>query len=178
MCIGGQAKQFKICLSVFLDDTIILVVDFAKNYSFKDQNEIQSMHWHNDRCTILIHINYCCSGKNSRVIKDMHIWISNNKEHDTHFVQHYFLLHHQWYKDQVLFFNKHWVWSNGAASQFKVVRPFYFVSKYLKLTVVQISWNFLTFGHVKGEHDGVGAVVKRALTNEQLKSDGETLKNI
>ena len=33
------------------------------------------------------------------------------------------------------------------------------------------------FSHGKGEHDGVGAVVKRALTNKQLKSDGATLKN-
>ena len=33
-------------------------------------------------------------------------------------------------------------------------------------------WNFSGFGHGKGEHDGVGVVIKRALTHEQLKVDG------
>ena len=129
-----QAKQFKNCLSVFLDDTIILVIDFGENSLFKEQNEIQSMHWYNDQGTILVYINYCCSGTDSYVIKDMHFYILDDKKHDTHFVQHYFLLHHQWIKDQVLVFNKHWVWPNGATSQFKAARPFYFVARYFKLT--------------------------------------------
>ena len=172
-----QAEQFKNCLSVFPDDTIVSVVDFAENYTFKEQNEIQSMHWHNDQCTILVHISYRRSGTDSHVIKDMHFYISDDRKHDTHFVQHCFLLHHQWLKDQGLVFNKHWVWSDGAASQFKAARPFYFVARYFKLTAVQMSWNFSASGHGKGEHDGAGAVVKRALTNEQLKSDGATLKN-
>ena len=32
-------------------------------------------------------------------------------------------------------------------------------------------WNFFGSGHGKGEHDGAGAVIKRALTHEQLKAD-------
>ena len=35
-----QVEQFKICLSVFSDDTIVLDVDFAKKYLFNEQNEI------------------------------------------------------------------------------------------------------------------------------------------
>ena len=86
-----QAEQFKICLSVFLDDTIILVINFVENYFFKEQNEIQSMHWHNDQCTILVHINYYCNGTDNHVIKDMHFYILDDKKHDTHFFhQHYF----------------------------------------------------------------------------------------
>ena len=30
-------------------------------------------------------------------------------------------------------------------------------------------WSLFKFGHGKGEHDGVGACVKRALVKEQLK---------
>ena len=33
-------------------------------------------------------------------------------------------------------------------------------------------WNFFGSSHGKGEHDGAGAVLKRALTHEQLKIDG------
>ena len=67
------------------------------------------------------------------------------------------------------------MWSDGAASQFKTRRPFYFVARYASLTGVQMSWFFSASGHGKGEHDGAGAVVKRTLTHEQLKADGPKL---
>jgi hypothetical protein len=31
-------------------------IDFGDNYNFEIQNEVQSMHWHNYQCTILVHI--------------------------------------------------------------------------------------------------------------------------
>ena len=40
-----QAQQFKDCLLKFPSNVVVSVVDFAENYSFKVQNEIQSMHW-------------------------------------------------------------------------------------------------------------------------------------
>ena len=171
-----QAHQYRECLKVFPSDTIISVVDFAENYSFKEQNEIQSMHWHTDQCTILVHITYRRSNKDDSIIKQMHFYISDDKKHDTLFVQHCFLLCDQWLKDQGLNFKKHWVWSDGAASQFKAARPFYFVARYYQLTGTEMTWNFFGSGHGKGEHDGAGAVIKRALTHEQLKSDGVVLR--
>ncbi len=41
-----QDKHFKICIKSFFVGSMVSVVDFAKNYSFEVQNEIQSMHWH------------------------------------------------------------------------------------------------------------------------------------
>ncbi|MCO5599393.1 hypothetical protein L7F22_053495 [Adiantum nelumboides] len=38
-------------------------------------------------------------------------------------------------------------------------------------------WNFFGTGHGKGEHDGAGAVIKRALTAEQLDANGAKLQN-
>ena len=37
-------------------------------------------------------------------------------------------------------------------------------------------WNFIEAGHGKGEHDGVGVCIKRALAHEELKyKDGAIL---
>ena len=44
------------------------------------------------------------------------------------------------------------------------------------LTGTEMLWNFFCSGHGKGEHDGAGAVIKRALTEEQLKTDGVPTK--
>lgn len=96
--------------------------------------------------------------------KTLHFFISDDRKHDTLFVQHCFMLHWQWMKNKGLDANQHWVWSDGAASQFKAKRPFYFVGRYAGLTGKFMVWNFFGSGHGKGEHDGAGAVVKRALT--------------
>lgn len=39
-----------------------------------------------------------------------------------------------------------------------------------------MTWNFFGSGHKKGEHDGVGVVVKRSLTHEKIKTDGVMLR--
>ena len=35
-----------------------------------------------------------------------------------------------------------------------------------------MKWIFFRSSHGKGEHDGAGVVIKRALTHEQQKADG------
>ena len=40
-----------------------------------------------------------------------------------------------------------------------------------------MQWNYFGSGHGKGEHDGAGAVIKRALTSEQLDNKGAKLQN-
>ena len=127
------------------------------------------MHWCSVQVTIFVHITYFrVSGDVKKVI---HFFISDDKKHDTLFVQHCFRLHWQWLLRQGLELNQHWVWSDGAASQFKARRPFYFVGRYPSETGCEMRWNFFGSGHGKGEHDGAGAVIKRALTHEQLKAD-------
>ena len=163
-----QAQQFKDSISLFPDNVVVSVVDFAENYSFKEQNEIQSMHWYTKQVTIFVLITYFRIASGA-VKKTMHFFVSDDKQHDTLFVQHAFLLHAQWLRDQGLSFIKHWVWSDGAASQFKAKQPFYFVARYWSLTGMEMNWNFFCSGHGKGEHDGAGAVTERALTHEQLK---------
>jgi len=34
------------------------LIDFAKNYNFEKQNEVQKQHWYNFKMTILVHITY------------------------------------------------------------------------------------------------------------------------
>ncbi len=51
-----QDIQFKNLLKNIPQD--VSVINFAKNYGFKVQDEVQSMHWHTTQVTILIHITY------------------------------------------------------------------------------------------------------------------------
>lgn len=72
----------------------------------------------------------------------------------------------------------HVVWSDGCAGQFKGARPFYFVARYPGLTDgCTMNWNFFGTGHGKGEWDGAGAVVKRALRQSQLHNTWRRMQN-
>jgi hypothetical protein len=67
-------------------------MDFFENYAMKVQNEIQDMHWFSFQITILVHItyrhnpNYELVTKNSKILKEVHYYVSNEKDHDTLFV--------------------------------------------------------------------------------------------
>jgi hypothetical protein len=53
-----QDKMFKSFSENFPTNTLVSVVDFAKNYMFEIQNEVQSMHSHSYQVTILVHISW------------------------------------------------------------------------------------------------------------------------
>ncbi len=92
-----QDKMFKSCLPNLLDDTIVSMIDFAKNYSFEIQNEVQSMHWHNYQVTILVHITWVRNpnlhDESNKTLMKYYFYISDNKSHDSYFVQHYLIIH-------------------------------------------------------------------------------------
>lgn len=72
----------------------------------------------------------------------------------------------------------HVVWSDGCAGQFKGARALYFVARYPGLTNgCTMNWNFFGTGHGKGEWDGAGAVVKRALRQSQLHDTWRRMQN-
>ena len=73
----------------------------------------------------------------------MHFYTFDDKLHDILFVQHCFLMHNRWLKDQGSNFEHHWVWFDGAASQFKASRPFYFVGKFYNLIGTEMTWSYL-----------------------------------
>ena len=74
------------------------------------------------------------------------------------------------------------MWSDGCSGQFKSARAWYFISRYPYLTTCdvlregcQMSWNYFASRHGKEEVDGTGALLKREIRAEQLKSNGAKL---
>ena len=65
--------------------------------------------------------------------------------------------------------DRHIIWSDNCTGQFKNARMFYCLCKMHVERGVPHIWNFFVSIHGKGEHDGVGACVKRALVKEKMK---------
>ncbi len=128
-----QDKHLKTCMKSFLQYCIISMEDFAKNYSFQVQNEVQSMHWHSYQISILVHITYRSNldfdmhDEDTKILIEYHFYISNDRKHDYEFVQHCFGLHWRYISNQRLSPRWHYVWFDGCINQFKSSKPWYFV---------------------------------------------------
>jgi hypothetical protein len=78
----------------------------------------------------------------------------------------------------------HFVWSDGCNGQFKSIRTWYFVFRYLSLTnfddlligCEMINWNCFATNRGKCEVDGIGALLKREVMKEQIKPQGKNCK--
>lgn len=99
-------KHFKTCVKLFLENSIVYVVDFAENYTFQVQDEMQSMHWHSFQITLLVDITYCHNlnqdphDEDSFILIDYRFYILDDRKHDYEFVQHCFKLHWCYLYDQ------------------------------------------------------------------------------
>ena len=105
------------------------MVDFAENYTFEAQKAIQSEYYHSDQVYIFVHVLYRHAQQNvddiertndkRHVIKEYHLYISNDCTHDTHYVQHCFDIIYGSLKTCGVVMNEHWIWSYGCAGKFK-----------------------------------------------------------
>lgn len=171
-----QDEQCQLMLKNIPEGVLVSHIDYAENYTFAIQNEVQSMYYFSTSVTILVHITMWREG--DQIMKQTHYYISDDKSHDSAFVQHCLLLHWDWVQDANLDIQEHWVYSDGCSSQFKCATAMYFVARYPSLTGgCLMRWNFFESAHGKGEWDGAGAVVKRALRAEQIQNPSRPLQN-
>jgi hypothetical protein len=87
-----QEKEFKSYVPNLTLNTIFSCIDFFENYAFKVQNEIQDMHWYSFHITNLVHITYWINPyydvahPKSKILKEVHYYILDEKEHDMLFM--------------------------------------------------------------------------------------------
>ena len=95
------------------------------------------------------------------------------------FVHGFFQLFYGDLANRGITYRQHIIWSDNYVSQFKNARMFYWLSRMHRLCRIQFMWNFTKTGHGKGEHNGAGTCIKRALACEELKyKDGTILTNV
>jgi hypothetical protein len=151
-----QDDQCKTMMESAPAGVLISHIDFAENYTFAIQNEVQSMHWFSTSISILVHITVWKGeatepGQECEVFKQTHYYISDDKKHDSLFVQHCMMLHWEWLNAIGIRPSEHWVFSDGCAGQFKGATAMYFVARYPGLTGgCSMRWNYFGSGHGKG----------------------------
>lgn len=80
-------------------------------------------------------------------------------------------------KERGINIDKHYVWLDGCVAQFESSRPFYAIIWYHRNENIPHIWIFFEIEHGKGEHDGVGACIKRSLWKYQMNYKGVCINN-
>jgi hypothetical protein len=158
------------------------MIDFAKNYYFAIQNEVQSMHMHSFQILILVDItyhlnpNFDLDDANSFLIIEYHVYINDDHKHDSYFMQYCLQKHWIYVVEEGYAPSIRFVWSNSYVGRFKLQKPWYFVGCYPNLiNGCAMIWSFFGIGHGKGADDGARDVIKQFLWQEQLNVHGVPL---
>ncbi|PIK53459.1 hypothetical protein BSL78_09645 [Apostichopus japonicus] len=154
--------------------SVVIVMDFAENFSCITQNEVQSAHWTKMMVTLHPMVGYykchadgCSQGT---VREAIHI-VSEDMIHDTHAVTHFCKLACTHLKvERKVEFNRLIQFTDGCGAQYKSRTGFADISFGNIDFGVQVERHFFGSRHGKNPCDGEGGVVKNAVTRS-VKSD-------
>ena len=176
----GHIKLIK--TSSNLTTFAVAQIDFAENFSFVTQKEVQSAHWNQKQATVFTVFIKVGSDHRSMVI------ISNYMDHDTILVYCPQQQITQYIRENYPNISKsnyvrfgisaelplsRLILSNGAASQFKNNKNITNLPYHYQDFSLEAAWTFNSSGHGKGPCDGLGAVVKSAARKHLLKQGPE-----
>lgn len=172
-----QAEFMKMKKAGLAPGEVVVIGDFAENYSFVLQDAAQGFHWNNSQASLHPFVCYYRPDADSELKHLSYVAISDSLTHDTVAV-HLFqtrLMHHL--KATIGNVSKIFYFSDGAASQYKNRKNFINLCHHHGDFGVEAEWHFFATSHGKGPCDGVGGSVKRLAARASLQRpyDGQIM---
>lgn len=163
-----QHSQYSQLKSSLPKGWVLMVADFAENYTCRNQQEIQSAHWSHNTVTIHpIVCTYHCP-KCDELMDESLIFITADVKHDYNAVNTFMCTSVEYLQNKLTDVQQIVRFSDGAACQYKSKGPFTDVA--MADTVYKVPTSFHYYGscHGKGPSDGESAVVKRSASQAAL----------
>ena len=164
----AQAKYLNEKKENLGQNEVLVLGDFAENYQYLIQDEIQSYHWSKEYCTLHPVVVYYRN--NDGVLNHLSLcFISDDNTHDTAFVYqvqkmmidhiHTVLPH----VTKILYF------SDGCGGQYKNYKKFINLCLHKEDFGISAEWVFFATSHGKSPCDGIGGSVKRHAAKRSLQ---------
>ena len=155
----SQAQYLKKRKEELNESECIIILDFAENYHYDVQDEIQGYHWNKDQCTLHPAVVYYREGEELNHISLC--ILSDDLEHDTSFV-------HELQRRVMLFIKEKFplitnvlYFSDGCSGQYKSFKASLNLCHHQIYFGIDAEWGFFATSHGKSPCDGVGGTVKR-----------------
>jgi len=164
----AQSDYLKMLKETLGPSEVIMLGDFAENYSFVIQDEVQGYHWNKSQCSLHPVVLYHCS-ENTLVTTSLCI-LSDDLDHNASFVYKVMeaIVGHV-KVELVPNCKKIHYFSDGCAGQYKNRKHFYNLCFHASNFAVNCEWNFFATSHGKSPCDGIGGTVKRLTARASLQ---------
>ena len=164
----SQAKYLKKVKEELREEEVIVLGDFAENYKFIIQDEIQGFHWNKQSCTlhpiVIYHI------KDNKLTERSLCFISDDLNHDTGFVHEVMKRSADFIKKEICpKVSKVHYFSDGCARQYENCKNFINLCLHEKDFGIECNWSFFATSHGKSPCDGVGGTLKRLTARASLQ---------
>ena len=164
----SQARYLKKRKDELDGETCLLLLDFAENYHYVVQDEVQGYHWNKEQCTLHPVVLYYKNSENELVHKCLCI-ISDDLTHDTNFVHQLQKLVGDFIKENLPQIKRLEYWSDGCAGQYKNFKNLMNLCHHNVDFGFPALWSFFATSHGKSPCDGIGGTVKRKMARTSLQ---------
>ena len=170
----SQANYLKELKDNLEHTEVIVLGDFAENYKFLIQDEIQSYHWNQKQCTLHPIVVYHRCSNSSVLVSDSICFISDDLDHDVTMVYQIMSCTVDYIKRNISDTIKsiHY-FSDGCAGQYKNCKNFLNLCHHQNDFGMDCKWNFFATSHGKSPCDGIGGTVKRIVAKASLQRHKE-----
>lgn len=162
-----QSEYLKSLKTDLKETELIVLMDFAENYSFVVQDAAQGFHWENSQATVHPFVAYYVDNVDTLQVVNC-CMISDKLQHDTVSV-HVFI---QKFIDFLVTrtkVTKIYYFSDGSAAQYKNYKNFVNLCNHKIDFNIEAEWNFFGTSHGKSPCDGVGGTTKRLAARASLQ---------
>ena len=172
--IKNQYTQLRQLKDNLPDDDIIMQMDFAEDYRYRSQQEVQSAYWNPEQVTIHPMVFYY--KKESSLLHKSIVAISDEPKHDAGTAFAILKKVIPFIKSEVGAFNQIHYWTDSPTSQYRNKTIFSVVSRHEETFGAKAVWNYFEAGHGKGPCDGIGGTSKR-LADEAVKQEKVSIQD-
>ena len=163
-----QAKYLKERKENLKEHECLVLLDFAENFQFVIQDEVQGYHWCKTYCTLHPVVIYIKQDEHEKLVSHSYCFLSDDLTHDTSFVWNLQNTLCSDIKGKFPQIKKLEYFSDGCAGQYKNFKNFLNLTYHVEDFCIDASWTFFATSHGKSPCDGVGGTVKRKLYRESL----------
>lgn len=150
-------------------DEAVVICDFAENFSFVIQDEVQGYHWNQKQCTIHPFVIYYRRNSDSDVKCQSLVIIAESEKHNIYSVYQFQVELFKYLKEKIPNVTKLHFFSDGAGGQYKNRKNFHNFFTIKSEYNYKIIWTFFASCHGKSSCDAVGGTLKRNATRASLQ---------
>ena len=164
----GQSSYLTRLKESLSANQVIILLDFAENYSFVVQDAVQAYHYNNSQATLHPAVIYY---KQDGIIKSYSMCVvSDNLNHETRTVHAFQKEIINVIKEKFSDITEIIYFSDGSSKQYKNCKNFNNLVNHEIDFGIKARWHFFATSHGKSTCDGIGGTVKRLISRASLQA--------